>query len=640
MLRTSPLLLAALLGTTAAAQLPSEMPTRFQPSTAGFDFERREAEVPMRDGVKLHTVVLVPRGAHGLPILMKRTPYDADASTLARHGSHLETVLSDLGDVVGDGSYIVVHQDIRGKYGSQGDYVMNRPLRGPLNATRVDHATDTYDTIDWLVKHVPESNGRVGLFGISYGGFLTLMGTVDPHPALKVAVPMNPMVDGWMGDDWFHHGAFRAINLEYIHDQQATRKNEQTWWTPRHDEYETFLLAGSMGELGKQRGLEQLGFWQKVLAHPAYDAFWQQQAVDRLLAARPLTVPMMLVHGLWDQEDIYGPLAVYRALKSKDARHDKLFLVLGPWYHGQQRGEASALGAIRFDADTGLQFRRDLFKPFVDQYLREGAPQAHLSPVTAFVTGDNTWAHLDTWPSGCVQGCRLEPRPLYLGAGQQAGFTPPAGGGEAFDEWVSDPAKPIPYRTRPLRPTGERYLEVWSPWLVDDQRNYASRTDVVTYTTEPLRTPLQVAGAPVVNLVASTSGTDSDWVVKLIDVYPDEVASDPRLGGYQLMVSADIFRGRYRESFERPAPLAPGKPLPYRWELPAANHVFKPGHRLMVQVQSSWFPLYDRNPQTFVPNIFWAQPGDYQKATQRVYHAPGQASFVELPVVERGESLR
>jgi len=626
----------ALLGSMLLA-LPSEIPVDFKPTDHGFDHERREVMIPMRDGVKLHTVLLVPKGAKGAPMLLTRTPYEADKLTRHAQSAHLGPVLQgydNVTDVIVEGGYIRVVQDIRGKHGSEGDYVMTRPLRGPQNPTSVDHATDTFDTIDWLVKNVPESNGKVGILGISYDGFLPLMALVDPHPALKVAVPMNPMVDGWVGDDWFHNGAFRAqASMPYIYDQEATRKSEAKWWSTHRDEYDTFLAAGSAGELGRQRGLEQMGFWRKILAHPAYDAFWQDQAMDRVLGARPLTVPVMIVHGLWDQEDIHGPVAVYQALEKKDAKNDQVFLVIGPWFHGQQIGDGSALGAVKFHADTALQFRRDVLRPFLDQYLQDGAPRADVAPVTAFETGTNAWRRLPAWPAGCAAHCTIRPTPLYLTAGQRAGFAAPARIEPSFAEWISDPAKPVPYRARPIRSIDDGYWENWARWLVDDQREASGRTDVVTFVSDVLTSPVKVAGTPVANLVASTSGTDADWVVKLIDVYPDEVAADPAMGGHQLMISGDIFRGRYRESREKPAAIPAGKPLVYRFDLPTVNHLFRPGHRIMVQVQSSWFPLYDRNPQTFVENIFWARPEDYRKATQRVFHAPGQASFVSLPVV-------
>ena len=474
---------------------------------------------------------------------------------------------------------------------------------------------------------MPESNGRVGILGISYDGFLPLMALVNPHPALKVSVPMNPMVDGWRGDDWFHNGAFRQQGMSYIYEQEATRKNEIKWWTSHLDPYDMFMAAGSAGELGKRRGMEQLGFWRKLLEHPTYDAWWQGQAVDRILAAQPLKVPVMLVHSLWDQEDIYGDIAVYKAIEPKDTNNDKVFLVLGPWHHGQEIKDGSALGAVKFDGDTALTFRREVLRPFLDHYLKDGAPKMDVSPVTAFETGTNTWRYLKAWPSGCAGGCAVKQTPMYLSSGLKLSLDAPKAGGPSFEEYVSDPSKPVPYRARPIDDSS------WSRWLVDDQREASGRPDVLAFVSDVLTSPMKISGEPVANLIASTSGTDSDWVVKVIDLYPDEVAGQPNMGGYQLMVSADILRGRYRESLETAKPIEADKPLLYRFALPTANHVFLPGHRVMVQIQSSWFPLYDRNPQTFVPNIFWAKPSDYRKATQRVYHAPGQASFVELPLV-------
>ena len=624
----------------AYEELPSETPVKFEPVTEAFDHVRREAMISMRDGVKLFTVILVPKGAADAPILLTRTPYDADALTRHKKSAHLGPVLSGYDnavDVVVDGGYIRVVQDVRGKYGSEGDYVMNRPMRGPQNNTPVDHATDTWDTIDWLVKNVPESNGRVGILGISYNGFLSLTALVDPHPALKVAVPMNPMVDGWMGDDWFHNGAFRQQNLPYMYEQEATRESEEKWWSSHFDDYDEYMEAGSAGELGRRHGLEQVGFWRKILAHPNYDAFWRDQAMDRVLAAEPLTVPTMLVHSLWDQEDIYGDIAVYKAIEPKDARNDTVFLILGPWNHGQMIGEGSTLGALRFNSDTSLYFRREILGPFLARYLKDDAPAADVPPVLAFETGTNRWQRLPAWPAGCASGCTVRPTSLYLGAGLGLGFVSPQPDDEAFDEYVSDPAKPVPFRARPIEPTGyEDEGLTWPQWLVDDQREASGRTDVLVFRSEILTEPVKISGEPIANLVASTSGTDSDWVVKLIDVYPDEVAEQPAMGGYQLMVSADIIRGRYRESFEDARPIEANEPLLYRFALPTANHVFLPGHRIMVQVQSSWFPLYDRNPQTFVPSIFWAEPQDFQKAVQRIYHEPGRESFIELPLVVTG----
>jgi putative CocE/NonD family hydrolase len=628
-------LLVSLL-TGQAQTLPSETPEKFTPTNAEFEYSRREVMIPMRDGVKLHTVIIVPKGARRAPILLTRTPYNATELTSHAASSHLGPILNgydNATEVIVEGGYIRVVSDVRGKYSSEGDYVMNRPLRGPLNPTPVDHATDTYDTIDWLVKNIPESNGKVGILGISYDGFLPLMALVNPHPALKVSVPMNPMVDGWMGDDWFHNGAFRQQNMPYIYEQDGSRTNEFKWWTSNFDDYDMYMQAGSAGELGRRRGLEQTGFWRKLLDHPSYDSFWREQAVDKLLAKEPLKVPVMLVHSLWDQEDIYGAIAVYKAIKPKDTGNDKVFLVLGPWHHGQEIADGSKLGALNFHSDTALYFRQHVLRPFLDHYLKDDAPKSDVASVTAFETGSNHWLQLAAWPSGCAKGCTVKGTPLYLNSDLRTSFTAPRSSDSQFEEYVSDPAKPVPFRARPIQPTGYDTCAQWPCWLVDDQREASGRPDVLAFTSDVLTTPVKISGQPVVNLIASTSGTDSDWVVKVIDVYPDEVAGDAKMGGYQLAVSMDIFRGRYRESLETPKPIKANEPLLYHWLLPTANHVFLPGHRIMVQVQSSWFPLYDRNPQTFVPNIFWARPEDYRRATQRIYHAPGQTSMIELPLV-------
>src|SRR5580693_4790953 len=385
----------------AGDALPSETPATFTPRVDTYDYVKREVMIPMRDGVKLETLILIPRGAHRAPILLTRTPYGATDRNAKSGSAHL-TALIDSTDVADDavvnGGYIRVVQDVRGKHGSEGDYLMNRPLQGPLNPTPVDHATDTYDTIDWLVKNVPESNGKVGILGISYDGFLPLMALVNPHPALKVSVPMNPMVDGWMGDDWFHYGAFRQINVNWIYNQVATRKGDAKWWRSHNDDYDMFMQAGSAGELGRRRGLDQLGFWNKLVEHPAYDAFWQDQAVDKLLAKQPLKTPVMLVHSLWDQEDIYGAPAVYKAIEPLDKKNDMVFLVMGPWHHGQMIGNGSSLGAVKFGSDTALYFRKKILAPFLAQYLKDGAPKANIAPVTAFETGTNEWRRYTAWP--------------------------------------------------------------------------------------------------------------------------------------------------------------------------------------------------------------------------------------------------
>jgi putative CocE/NonD family hydrolase len=519
--------------TAADSSDPSEMPARFKPATEDFDYVRREVMITARDGVRLHTIILVPEGATRSPILLTRTPYNATTLTSHAVSAHLGPTLNgydNATDVIVQGGYIRVVQDIRGKFASEGGFFMDRPIHGPQNPSPVDEATDTYDTIDWLVKNIPESNGKVGILGISYDGFLPLMALVHPHPALKVSVAINPMVDGWRGDDWFHNGAFRQQNMPYIYKMESTRNSEAKWWTTDFDDYDTFMQAGSAGELGRRRGLEQLGFWRKILEHPGYDAFWRDQAVDQVLANQPLKVPVMLVHSLWDQEDIYGAIAVYQAIKPKDITNDKVFLVLGPWHHGQAIEEGSSLGPIKFHEDTALYFRQQILRPFLDHYLKDDAPENSVAPVTAFETGTNTWRRLSSWPAECESSCIIKPTPLYLNGGLRLGFTAPVQSDAAFDEYVSDPAKPVPFRSRPIQPISGRDGLTWSQWLTDDQREASGRPDVLAFVSDTLTKPLKISGQPIAHLVASTSGTDSDWVVKLIDVYPGEVAGQPERG--------------------------------------------------------------------------------------------------------------
>jgi putative CocE/NonD family hydrolase len=612
--------------------LPGDIPAKFTPDTGSFDYVKREVMIPMRDGVRLETFILIPKGAKNAPMLLTRTPYHAEERVSRFDSPHLAAVVPQMDDTAVAAGYIIVFQDVRGKYGSEGDYVMTRPLKGPLNPTAVDHATDAYDTIDWLVKNVPESNGRVGTIGGSYEGFTTVLSTVHPHPALKVAVPFAPMIDGWIGDDWFHNGAFRQDGtLGYIYDQEATRKGSEKWWSGFHDSYQEYLTAGSAGAVAASRGLDQLGFWRDLVAHPAYDAFWQDQALDKLLAKEPLKVPMLIVSGLFDQEDIYGGPALFAALAPKDPKGEFVHLALGPWNHGQGRREGRGIGPIQFAGDTATWFRRNVMQPFLDHYLKD-APKPETPRAMIYETGADEWRRYEAWPRSCAKGCPEAARSLYLLAGGGLGFDPPAAGGAGFDEYVSDPAKPVPYVPRPIM-SGD--AEQWSTWLATDQRGPASRPDVLVYQTEPLTQPIRIAGEPIADLYASTSGTDSDWVVKLIDVWPDETPNQPNLGGYQQMLSADIFRGRYRVDPANPQKLEPGQPLAYRIRLPNASHTFLSGHRIMVQVQSTWFPLYDRNPQSFVPNIMLAQPADFVKATQRVWHTGDTLSAIELPVIGR-----
>jgi uncharacterized protein len=614
----------------AQSVVGNDIPKAFTAPTANQDYIKREVMIPMRDGVELHTVIVVPKGARNAPILLTRTPYNASKRTARNNSPHMVAILPQGDEVFVDGGYIRVFQDVRGKYKSEGDYVVTRPVRGPLNRTATDHVTDAYDTIDWLVKNTPESNGRVGMIGSSYEGFTVVMALLDPHPALKVAAPESPMVDGWMGDDWFHYGAFRQTNFDYTSSQTTKKDEGEPIGRDAYDDYEAFRRAGSAGAYAHLHGLDQLPWAEKMIEHPAYDAFWQGQALDKLIAQHPSQVPTMWIQGLWDQEDMWGAIHCYLALKAQ-GRVEHNYLVMGPWRHSQVNYDAYGLGPLKWEGDTALQFRRDVLKPFFDRYLKTDAPKPDTPPVFIYNTGENHWDRFRNWPLACEVGCTAPLKPLYLEAGFGLGFDKPANSGAVADSYVSDPAKPVPYLPRPVRFADS---DRWKQWLVTDQRSVADRTDVLTYATPVLTTAMRISGAPVADLFAATSGTDSDWVVKLIDVFPDEVPSQPELGGYQLAVSMDIFRGRYRESFEHPSAIPSEKPQRYRFVMPTTNHVFLPGHRIMVQIQSSWFPLYDRNPQIYVPNIFLAKPSDYQKATQTVFRTASQASAVWLPVVD------
>ena len=594
---------------------------RPSPAAAFFTYERREAFIPMRDGIRLYAVLIIPKGGGKYPIMLDRTPYSADkATSIAPAGPQPETILSPLDAELIRAGYIVAIEDVRGKYRSEGDYVMNRPLRGPLNRTAVDHSTDAWDTIDWLVKNVPESNGRVGTFGTSYNGFTALMSLVNPHPALKASVPINPMVDVWKGDDWFHNGAFRQEMIGYVYGQTSGRTSVSEYFPSLRDDYTAALRLGSAGAYGRAFGMDRLPFWRRLTEHPAYDSYWQDQALDRILGSRPLTVPTMIVGSLWDQEDIYGATALFNSLKgSPNAR-----FVLGPWYHGQANYPAMTVGPLNWGIDTARWFRQRLLIPFLDEHLK-GGPPAGIARVTAFEAGANRWDRLNDWPLACAHGCPANLTPLYLASGKGLSFTAAPG---ASLTYVSDPARPVPYRappiTAPFAPNS-----TWQTWLTDDQRFAERRPDVLTFATAALDKPLRLAGTPLVHLVASTSGSDSDWVVKLIDVHP----AASRLAGYELPIAMEIFRGRYRLDPARPAPLAPNQPLTYEFALPTVDYVVQPGHRIMVQVQSSWFPLYDRNPQTFVPSIFFAERKDYRAATQRIFTG-ASGSWIGLPVVK------
>ena len=548
------------------------------------DFIRRVIMVPMRDGTKLFTVVVMKKGTRNAPILLSRTPYNADKATSRRGSQSITQILPVMDTEFVNDNYIRVYQDIRGRNHSEGDFIMNRPLRGPLNNTAIDEATDAYDTIDYLVKNTPESNGKVGIIGSSYLGFTSLMATINPHPALKAAVPQSPMVDGWIGDDWFHNGAFRNPNIDYAAEMTTDKGDNDPVPYGSGDDYLKYLSAGSTGDFARKWGMDKFPFVQKIMQNPSYSRFWSLQAVDKWMAAAPLKVPTMLVVGQWDQEDSYGAPAVYKVLESKDTNNDKVHLVIGPWRHSGVNYDGSKLGALNFNGDTALEFRTKYLKPFFDYHLKGGA-NPNTPPVLTYATGANKWNTSQSWPLGNL-------KPLYLGANGSLGFTPSSTA--THEEYISDPAKPIPFVARPIHLREEN---VWKPWLVADQRFVADRTDVLVYETPVLTSEVHIMGAPMVDLFAATTGTDADYVVKLIDVYPEEDAYNPTLEGHQLAVGLEIFRGRYVDGFDRPRALVAGKTEHFHFGLPNVDHVFKPGHKIMVQVQSTLFPLYDRNPQ-------------------------------------------
>lgn len=621
--------LAAAQDRPAPAPLTStgDVPAKFTPPLGVSDYDKRVVMMPMRDGTKLYTVIVVPKGVKNAPIILTRTPYNAKSRANRSDSASMLNTLPLADEPFVRGGYIRVYQDVRGKFGSEGDYVVTRPVIGPLNPTTVDHVTDGYDTIDWLVNkaNLPESNGRVGMIGSSYEGFTVVMALLKPHPALKAAVPESPMIDGWMGDDWFHYGAFRLANIAWLGSQTGYKGEGKAPPTGGWDDYDNFREIGSAGDWAKKSGYDQLPFWQRMSGHPAYDEFWQGQDLVKLLKASPSDVPTLWEQGLWDQEDMWGAIQAWEGLKASGKLANNS-LVMGPWRHSQVNREGRSLGPFQWNGDTAAQFRETMVLPFFEQHLRDGPP-ANLPAAAIYNTGENRWDRFAAWPVACEKGCPSPLRPIYL---QAAGGLSFQGSGAGGDSYVSDPAKPVPHLPRPVNFNDGR----WGDWLVQDQRFADGRPDVMTYRTPVLTKAVRVSGAPIADLWARTTGSDGDFVVKLIDVHPAENATDPKMGGYQLAVSLDIFRGRYRKDVANPSAIPAGKPQQYRFRLPAVNHVFKPGHRIMVQVQSTLFPLYDRNPQTYVPNIFFAKPGDYKAQTVTLLRGGATPSAVLLPVVE------
>jgi hypothetical protein len=572
------------------------------------------AMVPMRDGVRLNTLIYAPVDQREpLPFLLLRTPYGIEG--------RFDRLLGNYFSELARARYVFVLQDIRGRYRSEGQFVMNRPLE----PGGVDETTDTWDTVEWLLPNVRPNNGRVGVLGISYPGWLAAMAGVNPHPAVRAISPQAPMTDTWMGDDFFHNGAFRlSYGFEYAADMELTNDGTTRLPITRYDTYDWYLAQGPLSTLTALLA-GRVPTWTSFVAHPTYDAFWQARALPTYLTR--LTVPTLTVGGWWDQEDLYGPLATYRALEKLDTAGIN-YLVMGPWNHGGWQRAGDSLGRIGFGDQTGEYFRQEAQAPWFAYWLKDQG-RLPLPEALMFESGSNRWRAFDAWPPR-----EATPRKLYLVANGGLSFEPPGSQMAGFDGFVSDPTHPVPYRRRPIQLTYHPGGSGWAPWMVEDQRLVHNRPDVLSWETEPLTEPLTIAGDLTARLFASTTGEDADWIVKLIDVYPDSARrQSPEMGGYQLMVAGEILRGRYRESWSRPAPLVPNRVTPFTIDLRGQSYTFKPGHRIMVQVQSSWFPVYDRNPQTWVPNIFKATAADFRAQTHRVYRSARFPSHIELPVV-------
>jgi putative CocE/NonD family hydrolase len=604
-------LFAAVLVFLTASAAPGQQPA----AEAARRFVKTDQMIPMRDGVRLNTAIYAPRDAKGtLPFLLLRTPYGID-----RAANQFRSYLKDLAD---DG-YIFAFQDIRGRFKSEGRFVMGRPPRDRADAKAIDESTDTYDTIAWLLKNVPNHNGRVGMLGISYGGWLTVMAMLDPHPALKAVSPQASPADQFLGDDFHHNGAFRlSYGFEYVAMMETSKVND-LFKFDRHDTFEWYLRLGALGNVNARYFHGKMPSWNDFVAHPNYDDFWKKLAFAPYLDR--VTVPTLNVAGWWDQEDFYGPLKIYELLERHDDKNQN-FLVVGPWNHGGwAAGDGASLGKIPFESATGTHFRHDIQAPWFAYYLKDRGTPKQPEALT-FETGSNRWVSHAQWPPTRD----ITARRLYFHADGRLSFDPPARVAPDADSYISDPAHPVPYRPRPIEPTYQG--SGWGVWELEDQRFIHLRPDVLSYETEPLADDMAVAGDLVAHLCASTTGTDADWIVKLIDVYPDD-APDRKLAGFQLMVAGEVFRARFRNSFDKPEAVEADRVIEYPIDLHWRDHCFRKGHKIMVQVQSTWFPLIDRNPQTFVPNIYEAKDADYRPATQRVYRTPEQASYIALPAL-------
>ena len=577
-------------------------------------FAATDVMIPMRDGVKLHTQIYTPKAQReNLPMILTRTPYGI--------GGAAGTFVTSYAELAEDG-YVFVFQDIRGRFTSEGSFVMLRPPRDKKDAKAIDESTDTYDTIEWLLKNVARNNGRVGQLGVSYPGWLTVMSMLDPHPALKAVSPQASPASMFLGDDFYHNGAFRlAYGFEFV-AMMESGKGMQRFQFDKADNYSWHLENGPLSNVNTKFFKGERPTWNDFVSHPNFDAFWQREAVAQYLDR--VNVPTLNVGGWWDQEDFYGPLTIYKALEKHDTKGIN-YLVVGPWNHGAWRGRSGqTLGSIDFGSATAPHFRRNIEAPWFAYWLKDKGT-LKLAEATTFESGANEWRNHATWPPKQ----NITTRRLYFQAAGKLGYEPPkAGDPTPYDVYLSDPNKPVPYRARPILPTFGAG-STWSQWLADDQRFVQDRPDVVAWETLPLTEDVTVAGEILAKLFAATTGTDADWVVKLIDVYPE---SDPKLGGHQFMVANDVLRGRFRNSFEKPEAIKANTTTAFLVNLHTQNYRFKQGHKIRVQVQSSWFPLIDRNPQTFVPNIFKATAADFRAATQRVYRSPAFASFIQLSI--------
>jgi uncharacterized protein len=582
------------------------------------EYRRVEAMIPMRDGVHLHAVILEPEDIAGpSPILLLRTPYGVDDLTRA-------SFFQDRPDLARSG-YIYVCEDMRGRYKSEGEFRMMRPLVSHGSRKAIDESTDAYDTVAWLVANTPGNNGRVGLVGESYAGFLTMMGGIDPHPAVKAISPQAPMIDVWMGDDFFHNGAFRqSFGYDYILAIESGKEFLDVNYGKDKDGkavdgYEYFLDRGSFANAVQKSGSKMLPTWKLFLKHPAYDSYWRSIAVENQLNS--VSVPTLTVGGTYDQEDMYGPQEEYARLEKHDNGRQN-FLVLAPWKHGYWGSSSRHLGNVNYTQPVGKQFRANIEAKFFAYYLKD-EPGFDVKDTVSFQTGSNQWKYYDHFPPA-------ESRPvnLYLADGGALQWS--AASTASAASYVSDPAHPVPYRHQPIQPTYSDGSE-WYNWLTEDQRFVTKRSDLAVWKLPALKADLTITGDVTADIFASTTGSDGDLVVKLIDRYPED-DPDIEMRGYQLMINEEIFRGRYLKSFEKPSALRPNSIQEYKFSLHAADHVFKAGHTMMVEIQSSWFPLYDRNPQTFVPNIMTAQPKDFRPATISIYSGPGRGSVIRLPV--------